>query len=112
MILFQNNKIKKNKKYWLMVSEPWDYTHPKYGENRILGTVIDVSEEKVIFKSDDKIEIKDIKGDIFICLDRHEGKKVNEIGSPLCVGLLNINYNKNHAVEVKYVIIGNLKRYK
>ena len=49
MRLFQNNKIQKNKKYWLMISEPWDYTHPKYGENRILGTVIDVSEEKVIF---------------------------------------------------------------
>ena len=108
MGLFQNNKIQRNKKYWIVVSEPFNYTHPKYG-NRILGTVIDVSEEKVIFKSDYEIEIKGIKGDIFVCLDRHEGKKVNEIGSPLSVGLLYINYDKYRAVEVKYVIIGELK---
>ena len=45
--------IKANHKYWFMVGEPWDYTHPKYGNNKILGTVIDINEEweNEIFKN-------------------------------------------------------------
>ena len=101
--------IKTNRKYWFMVGEPWDYTHPKYGNNKILGTVIEVNEEWVIFKCEEPVESNGISGNILVLLPRHEGDKADNINSNFGAGLLYVNDKKNRNVETKYAFIGNLK---
>ena len=104
-----SNKIQINHRYCFQVSEPWDYTHPKFGNNKILGTVIDINKEWVIFKCEDSVEHNDISGNILILLPRHVGDKADNINSNFGAGLLYINVKKNKSVEAKYAFIGNLK---
>ena len=101
--------IKANHKYWFMVGEPWDYTHPKYGNNKILGTFIDINEEWIIFKCEEPVESNGIKGNILILLPRHDRDKADDINSNFGAGLLYVNVKKNRNVETKYTFIGNLK---
>ena len=104
-----SNKIQTNHKYWFIVGEPWDYTHPKYGNNKILGTVLEVNEEWVIFKCDEPVESSGISGNILILLPRHDGDNADNINSDFGAGLLYVNVKKNRNVETKYAFIGNLK---
>ena len=104
-----DNKIKTNNKYCFIVGEPWDYTHPKYGDNQILGTVLEVNEEWVIFKCEEPVESNGISGNILILLPRHDEYKADNINSSFGAGLLHVNIKKNRNVETKYAFIGNLK---
>lgn len=104
-------KIQKNHKYWLIVSDPYDYTHPQYGKNRILGEVLDVNQERVIFKAQTSVKIAGIEGDVLILINRYKGDKIDELSTLAGVGLLYIDYNNYRAVNVKYVIIGSLEKF-
>ncbi len=104
-----NNKIQINHKYRFQVSEPWDYTHPKFGSNKILGTVIDINEEWVIFKCEDSVEYNNISGDILILLARYYDDKTDDIDSTFGASILYLDHKQNRKIEANYAFIGRLK---
>jgi len=104
-------KLQKNQKYWLIVSDPYDYTHPTYGVGRILGEVLDVSDKCVIFKAAAPVTIRNVQGDIFILLNRYKGDSIDEVSTLAGVGLIYIDEAHYRDVKVEYVMIGALEKY-
>ncbi len=114
-ILVKTEPIKKSHKYWLQVSEPWDFRANLFGDNKILGTVIDVNEKRIIFKSDFRINVQNVCGNVFMLRPRYCGDKCNR--SPLTVNgaILLTKYDPAKTDEQlsensKFVIIGSLKK--
>ncbi len=108
-ILIKAEPIKKNHKYWLQVSEPWDF------HDKILGTIIDVNEKRIFFKSDFRISIQDVCGNVFMLRPRYSGDKCNTLPLTVNGAILLSKYEDSKTDEQllensKFVIIASLKK--
>jgi len=112
-----SDKVKENQHCYFIVSEPWDYVNPDYGNNRIYGTVLKVQKDFVVFKSDNIIKISGVSGDIFLLLPRYTDQinKADTFASSYNGGLLLCTYDSNmnrEKLESKsvFVMIGSLEK--
>lgn len=101
-------EIKKNRKYCLVVSEPWDF------HNNITGTVLDVNEKRVIFKSDMKLEIQGVCGYILM-LHSRDGNKCDQLPLRVNASIILSDYDSSKTDEQlsensKFVIVGSLRK--
>jgi hypothetical protein len=93
----------------LAVSEPWNYN------GNIIGTVLDVNEKRIIFKSDYQINIQGVSGNIFMLRSRY-GENCKELPLNVNVAIILSNYDSTKTDEQllknsKFVIIGSLEKY-
>lgn len=74
-----------------MVGEPWDYSHPKFGDNQIFGTVLFSTWFYIAFWADDVVEVNNVKGRLLILCNRN-------------------GYSYNVYLNGEFVIIGHLEQ--
>lgn len=75
----------------LIVSEPWNYSHPKFGDNQISGTVLFSTWFYIVFWADDVVDVNNEKGRLLILSNRN-------------------GYSYNVYLNGKFVIIGHLEQ--
>ena len=56
----------------LIIGEPWDYSHPKFGDNQIFGTVLFSTRFYIAFWADDVVEVNNEKSRLLILYNRNE----------------------------------------
>ncbi|MCB0698376.1 MAG: hypothetical protein KDC11_00950 [Chitinophagaceae bacterium] len=108
--------------YILSVSEPWDFEGPD-GENVIYGRIVkEVTNNCLIFESNNPVSIDNVTGSVFVAFGRHDGydfeysvKKDGiwsaNIGLYTSDDELYLNMNSKELMEhSKYVIIGSVKK--
>ena len=112
-----SDKVKENQHCYFIVSEPWDYVNPNYGNNRIYGTVLKACAEYLLFKAEDTVNISGRSGDIFLLLPRYTDQinKADTFASSYNGGLLLCTYDSNmnrEKLESKsvFVMIGSLEK--
>lgn len=106
-ILMRTEPIKRNHKYCLQVSEPWDF------RDNILGTIIDVNEKRIIFKSDVNVNIQNFQGNFI--LHSRDGRNCNRLPLYVNASILPSEYDLLKTDDEllknsKFVIIGSLKK--
>ena len=75
----------------LIIGEPWDYSHPKFGHNQIFGTVLFSTRFYIAFWADDVVEVNNEKSRLLILYNRNE-------------------YSYNIYLNGKFVMIGHLEQ--
>ena len=108
----------KEEKYFISVSEPWDFESPD-GHNVIRGNIINIKSNKcIVFKSNYYLQFVDIKSNTLILFPRHEGYDFsnfeNEIiafnGKALLIDY-NEQLNEDELLQhTKFVIIGSIRK--
>ena len=77
----------------LIVGEPRDYSHPKFGDNQIFGTVLFSTWFYIVFRADDMVEVNNETGRLLILYNRN-------------------GYSYNVYLNGKFVMIGHLEQIK
>ncbi|EKR64987.1 hypothetical protein LEP1GSC036_2294 [Leptospira weilii str. 2006001853] len=108
----------KEKEYYILVAEPWDFVGPD-GKNIIKGKILKIIDDDcILFKTNHKLRIKDVEGDVLVLSSRykkddHFVKDIKELDWTINVGLLltkeykDLNESGLKSYS-KFIIIGSL----
>ena len=108
----------KNEKYYISVSEPWDF-ESQDGQNIIRGNILKIkSSQCIIFKCNYDLKFDNLKGNILVLFPRHYGYNFANFSNEIIAfngGLLLIEYNeglteKELEENSKFVIIGSIRK--
>lgn len=102
-------------KYKITVSEPWDF-ESEFGENLILGEVIDYKDiNTIIFRSDTTLNFNDRFGDLLMLKPRYVGESLKDLKGTVNGALLLVEDYENQELDFlemnsKFVLIGSMDK--
>jgi hypothetical protein len=87
----------KEKKYFILVSVPWDFESPD-GQNIIKGNILSIKNNHcIVFKSNHFLQFSGIKGNVLILTPRYSGDNFSNFADEIIVfngGILLKEYNE------------------
>jgi hypothetical protein len=108
----------KEEKYFITVSEPWNFESSD-GQNIIKGNILSIkSNQCIVFKSNCYLQFDEVKGNILILTPRHYGYDFSKFQDEIIVfngSILLREYNEQLSENElrgssKFVIIGSIRK--